>query len=162
MFCPRCTHTISWASTNSPNPRLNGCHNNSSLRLCEEAIKGQNVWTVNIFRSHCFWFLNSYHEVIFMMWSCLHLFPMSIYTASVIYSKHTWHWKILLILTNYILWVLKDSWWRGNKYSPSATECRPIRRQILCCLRFHRSQIRIGALGQILKAGKLNLQNNYK
>lgn len=68
-------------------------------------------------------------------------------------------WKILLILTNYILWVLKDSWWRGNKYSPSATECRPIRRQILCCLRFHRSQIRIGALGQILKAGKLNLQN---
>lgn len=60
--------TAKWASMKCSNPWLNGCHYKSSLHLWEDAIKGQTVWTFYIYRSHCFWFLNSYHEAI----HCVH------------------------------------------------------------------------------------------
>lgn len=84
--------TAKWASMKCPNPWLNGCHYKSSLHLWEDTIKGQTVWTFYIYRSHCFWFLNSYHEAIHHVHdikfsSCISkkYFLMSVYTASVIY-----------------------------------------------------------------------------
>lgn len=116
--------TAKWASMKCPNPWLNGCHYKSSLHLWEDTIKGQTVWTFYIYRSHYFWFLNSYHEAIHHVHdvkfsACISkkYFLMSVYTASVIYSsihllyKPLRFWLYLQTLWDkvLILWSISES-----------------------------------------------------